>query len=343
VRRGGRREWRPEELVACWTLVEDDWRLVGNKTGATRLGFGLLLKFFELEARFPRHAGELPKPAVDYVAGQVKVDPAALARYAWTGRTIEYHRAQIRRALGFREATRDDERKLADWLAAEVAPVEPSDERVREALRARCRAERIEPPGRAERMVRAARAAVADRLCQATVARLSPEAIEQLAALVAEDQDEPAAAGRGRLAELKADPGKPSLDNLLAEIAKLNRLRAIGLPADLFAETPDKLVGAWRARAASEYPAWLRKHAPATRLTLLAALCWSRQTEIIDGLVGVRSRFTGCWRYSGPPWRRSTLMHAGSRPAIPCWPPRPTSWDISCGSLSRRCARSCGR
>lgn len=29
----------------------EDWRLVGNKSGATRLGFSLLLKFFELEGR----------------------------------------------------------------------------------------------------------------------------------------------------------------------------------------------------------------------------------------------------------------------------------------------------
>ena len=47
----------PEDLIASWTLVEDDWRLVGNKTGPTRLGFALLLKFFEVEGRFPRHAG----------------------------------------------------------------------------------------------------------------------------------------------------------------------------------------------------------------------------------------------------------------------------------------------
>jgi hypothetical protein len=68
-----RREWEPEELL------DDDWELVGNKTGATRLGFGLLLKFFEQEGRFPRHAGEVPKAAVDYVAGQVKVEPELLA------------------------------------------------------------------------------------------------------------------------------------------------------------------------------------------------------------------------------------------------------------------------
>jgi hypothetical protein len=46
-----RREWEPEELIAAWTLLDGDWELVGNKTGATRLS--LLLKFFELEGRFP--------------------------------------------------------------------------------------------------------------------------------------------------------------------------------------------------------------------------------------------------------------------------------------------------
>lgn len=49
-----RREWEPEDLIACWTLVDGDVGLVGNKSGPTRLGFVLLLKFFELEGRFPR-------------------------------------------------------------------------------------------------------------------------------------------------------------------------------------------------------------------------------------------------------------------------------------------------
>ena len=43
------REWSLEELIESWTLVGQDWTLVGNKTGATRLGFALLLKFFEID------------------------------------------------------------------------------------------------------------------------------------------------------------------------------------------------------------------------------------------------------------------------------------------------------
>ncbi len=59
-----RREWEPEDLVAAWTLVDPDWVLISNKTGATRLGFALLLKFFEIEARFPRSAADVPASAV---------------------------------------------------------------------------------------------------------------------------------------------------------------------------------------------------------------------------------------------------------------------------------------
>ena len=83
-----RREWEPEELVAAWTLVEQDEReLVAYKRGATRLGFALILKFFEIEARFPRHASEFPPAAVAYVARQVGVDPTELAGYEWVGST----------------------------------------------------------------------------------------------------------------------------------------------------------------------------------------------------------------------------------------------------------------
>lgn len=131
------RDWEPEELIAGWTLVEEDQRLVGNKTAASRLGFALLLKYFELEGRFPESREELPQAAVEYVAGLVGVDSSALAKYAWSGRTIEYHRAQIRGALGFRECSEADEDRLASWLAEEVCPVELARERLREALLAR--------------------------------------------------------------------------------------------------------------------------------------------------------------------------------------------------------------
>ncbi len=40
--------WRArelEDLIECWTLDEADLGLIANKSGATRLGFALALKF----------------------------------------------------------------------------------------------------------------------------------------------------------------------------------------------------------------------------------------------------------------------------------------------------------
>lgn len=211
-----RREWSPDELIESWTLVGQDWTLVGNKSGATRLGFAVLLKFFELEARFPRGADELPAQVVAYIAEQVQVDAAALAMYPWSGRSIKYHREQIRAAFGFREFTRGDEDKLAGWLAEEVCPVELRDQQLHDALLVRCRVERIEPPGRAERIIASARATFEMRFCDRTVSRLSPRSVDALEDLVAEQHGAAASASaRALLAELKADPGPVGLETLL--------------------------------------------------------------------------------------------------------------------------------
>ncbi len=87
-----RQDWEPEDLVAAWTLLEDDRRLIANKTGATRQGSPSCSSSFEQEGRFPTNADEMPRQAVNYVGAQVKVDASRFGDYQWAGRTIEYHR-----------------------------------------------------------------------------------------------------------------------------------------------------------------------------------------------------------------------------------------------------------
>ena len=133
-----------DELVDHWTLLKDERELVAVKRGPTRLGFALLLKFYARAGRFPRGRAELDDDAVAFVARQVGVPASDLGFYEWAGSTIEYHRAQIRRHLGFRECTAEDGAKLTEWLAASICRVERRADRVREELLARC-------PGRADR------------------------------------------------------------------------------------------------------------------------------------------------------------------------------------------------
>ncbi|WP_457228035.1 hypothetical protein [Nocardia gipuzkoensis] len=78
---------------------------------------------------------------------------------------------------------------------------------------------------------------------------------------------------------MKSDPGKVSLETLLREVDKLSAVRALKLPADLSADASEKLVDAWRARAARSFPSDLRAADEPVRLTLLAALCWMRSSD----------------------------------------------------------------
>ncbi len=51
---------------------------------------------------------ELPGPAIVHLANQVGVPAELYPSYEWSGRTIKYHRVQIREHLGFRESTVQD-------------------------------------------------------------------------------------------------------------------------------------------------------------------------------------------------------------------------------------------
>jgi pentapeptide repeat protein len=84
---------------------------------------------------------------------------------------------------------------------------------------------------------------------------------------------------------IKEGAGALKVETVLDEIAKLEQLRALGLPEDLFGNMPAKLVTQYRQRAGTEWPRELRHHPLAVRYTVLAALCWQREREITDDLV----------------------------------------------------------
>ncbi len=133
-----------DELLQHFTLAADELELLRNKTGPTRLGFSLLLKYLAWKGRFPRGRGELPDNTVDHVARQVGVPPEELGLYDWSGRQSKRHRVEVRQHLGFRECSVTDTDKLTAWLAEHVAQRERRPERVREELLAHCHTERIE-------------------------------------------------------------------------------------------------------------------------------------------------------------------------------------------------------
>jgi TnpA family transposase len=292
-----KRHWNAEELGEHWTVLPSEHGLLANKTGATRLGFAVLLKFFQYEARFPTQAHEIPGSVVAHIAQQVAVPAEAFIEYDWQGRTIKYHRQQIRTLFGFRELTATDTDALGQWLRDAILPAERDPERLMTAVYQRCRELRIEPPTaeRAARLVGSTAYRYEADFCQGITQQLSPAVQERLEALLtplatAEDTSTETLGvetTRTVLQQLKADPGRASVEGFLDEVTKLERLRAVGVPAALFREVPHKVLALYRQRLMVEEPFELRRHPPPLRLTLLAVFCVLRSQELTDTLVDV--------------------------------------------------------
>jgi len=292
-----KRQWTADDLAEHWTLSPDDQALLAHRAPATRLGFALLLKHFQYAGRFPQHKRDVPTAAIVHVARQLDLPPERYAQYDWDGRTIEFHRAQVRHALGFRTATTRDAADLAHWLEQEVLPHEHRPERLQAAICARCRTCHIEPPsaGRVDRLIRSAVRTYEDRLHRAVLGRIGPEGLARIDTLLtpAPPDEESAPSpettardpGRLTLLDLKADPGRVSVESVRTQIDRLRRLRQADLPPDLFAGMATTMVQAYRQRAAAEPPSALRAHPDAVRATLVAALCIERQRELTDGLL----------------------------------------------------------
>ena len=121
-----KRSWTEEELIERWTLAPDELPLLANKSGGYSARFcQSCCSFFAGEGRFPTSRNEVPGQVVAYIGNQVGVPADEYPSYDWQGRTIKYHRAQIREFFGFREITEEDGEQIASWLVEEVLPGEP--------------------------------------------------------------------------------------------------------------------------------------------------------------------------------------------------------------------------
>ena len=55
-----KKNWELDDIIDSFTFLPNELDQVGNKTGETRLGFGVMFKFFQHDARFPYHKKEVP-------------------------------------------------------------------------------------------------------------------------------------------------------------------------------------------------------------------------------------------------------------------------------------------
>jgi TnpA family transposase len=284
--------WSDPETQDLWTLAADESALLPGMTDKGRLGFAIQLKFMQLHGRFPERHDEIDPNAAQWLAKQLGATTEALITYELNGRQGQRHQRTIRVFLGFRPTTGKDLQQLNQWLCSDVLPFDPPARHGRDLALDWCRTHRLEPPARDEldRVIRSAVRRYETRQHSAIQARLSANskaAIDRLLAGEEPDPDEPRSDKVTTISfsHLKTDPGKASLDSLLAAIAKLKCIGEIGFTPGVFEDVPAKFIDQFRQRCATESIRELRRHPPAIRYSMVAMFCWRRQQQLTDALI----------------------------------------------------------
>ena len=76
-----KRRWDEQELGEHWSLSHDEFELLQGRTEKSRIGFAAILKFFQIEGRFPSERREVPSRSLDYLAGQLDVSRQVFTGY----------------------------------------------------------------------------------------------------------------------------------------------------------------------------------------------------------------------------------------------------------------------
>ena len=282
-----KRRWLDDELSHHWQIWPEENHMIQSKRGATRLGFAVLLKFFQFEGRFPYGPHEVPIQPVTFIANQVGVNPSEWNSYPWEGRSVKYHRAEVRDWCGFREVTLTDLDDFKRWLVKDAISQEHREDRLLETLLQRCRNLRIEPPApdHTHRLIISAIQEHETRFCEEIFRRLKPAMLDRMAVLLQPQSHEESQPEWTTWQFLKAEPGKAGIESVREASVRLKLVHEVGLPTDIFKSIPPKLVERYAKRAAVEEPFELRRHDNPLQFTLVAAFLHRRSEELIDHMV----------------------------------------------------------
>ena len=279
--------WAPAELIDHWTLTHEEILFIKSisQTEYNQLGCALLLKCFQNEGKFPQRKQDIPSGIVEYISQHLHISGSQFTAYQLQGRSGRRHQLRIRQFLQFRVGTVSDAKRVLHWLVTHEQLLEEHNiDRLKEIVYERYKELKVEPPQakRIERLVRSAVRSADQRLYGKILSQLTPEAQGKLDILLSENAH---SGNASLLSDLKSEAGAATLESVLSEIAKLERIRSLSLPPDLFAAVSRKRLLWCKQRIAVEGLSEIRRHPPQVRYSLLAAFCTVRAEEITDTLV----------------------------------------------------------
>jgi hypothetical protein len=129
-----------------FNLCEDELALAKTKnTDKNKLGFAVLLKYFQLESHYPKHIKYVDPSMLNCIANQLNILPSCADEFDWEGRSTKRFRKEIRNLLGYKKSSAKDINKLKLWLIKEIFPNGVKKSQLMEHAYEYFRQERVEP------------------------------------------------------------------------------------------------------------------------------------------------------------------------------------------------------
>jgi TnpA family transposase len=281
----------PEALIRHCTLspVDLDW-LAGRRGAANRLGAAVQLCLFRHPGFGLRAEENPPENLLAWLARQLGVPAAAWADYARRDQTRREHARALALRLGLRPFTRADV-PFALSLAESAAWGEDRGASIASAIMAGLREASIIPssPRMIERLGLAGRARARKRAAATLVNALTAAQLERIDALLANDPQ----LRSSRLAWLRSIPEAIAASSLVAVLARLDHVRAIGLDPKLAATIHERRFRQL-VREGAVAPAYMiDRFSRLRRRATLAAQVLELQVRLTDAAVDLFDKLVG--------------------------------------------------
>lgn len=287
-----------------FTLNDDELTLSKAKNSdKNKLGFAVLLKYFQLEGHYPRHTKYVDLLMLHTIANQLNVSPSLMNNFDWEGRSTERFRREIRVLLGCREVIQNDIDHLKSWLMKKVFPNAVKRSQQIEYAYAYFREHKIEPftSKELERHVRSAHHEFEQKLFESIDSKLTDKTKLQIDELLLDDSenDDDENNDNGindafkiKFKDLKKDIPGAKLKNVAHAIQKINCLKQLALPEELFSDLSTKLIKKYYTRMMAERPSGLLEYKLPIRYALFSLFCYFRSQLLTDNLADLFIKLT---------------------------------------------------
>ena len=256
-----------------------------KRSKANQLTFGIMLSYFKARSQFPSSKQNIiSTQLVLEVSQQLAIDPMHVILLELHSRTSERYRQDIRKYLGYRISTLDDNTHIINHLIDRLIPRHLPESVLLEQVRMYFLKNKIEVVS--TKQLKSYISSATQKFEQQFVSQIFDYLKQEQLVLIdlILDTNDDVANGVIELSELKKDTAGAKIKNIQGAIDKINLLQRIKLPEHILDSVDRKFLLKYYERVMAFAPSNIKDFAPMKKYVTMAIFCHIRLELLLDSL-----------------------------------------------------------